>query len=182
MNSKNCSRAAAEPAAKAPAVGRPVARGVAALCLPLLLAAALAACGPAAGTPEAAARDFLDAHYLLADLQASSLLTTGLAASKVGEEIRLTEGFERGTDTRMPRINYRLDRQFAGSAGAVAGDAPGVGAGDSASDAQAVMMVYRLTVSPVGAEPFDKEVLLRLVKSEGKWLVSNYAESDVSDQ
>jgi hypothetical protein len=52
--------------------------------LPLLLAAALAACGPAAGTPEAAARDFLDAHYLLADLQASSLLTTGLAASKVG--------------------------------------------------------------------------------------------------
>ncbi|GEM_PF-1762546 len=170
MNSKNCSRAAAEPAAKAQAAGCPVARGVTALCLPLLLAAALAACGPAAGTPEAAARDFLDAHYLLADLQAASLLTTGLAASKVGEEIRLTEGLERGTDTRMPRINYRLDRQLAGPAS------------DSASDAQAVMMVYRLTVSPVGAEPFDKQVLLRLVKSEGKWLVSNYTESDVSDQ
>jgi len=181
VNSKNCSRAAAEPAVNGPATGRPVARGVMGLCLPLMLAAAFAACGPAAGTPEAAARDFLDAHYLLADLQSSSLLTTGLAASKVGEEIRLTEGLERGADTRMPRINYRLDRQLAGSAGAVAGDVPGVG-GESASDAQAVMMVYRLTVSPVGAEPFDKQVLLRLVKSEGKWLVSNYAESDVSDQ
>ena len=139
------------------------------LALPLLLAAALVACGPAPGTPEATARDFLDAHYVIADLQATSLLTTGLAASKLAEEIRLTDGLERGADTMMPRINYRLERRLE----------EGGGAGEAGGDV--AVMVYRLTVSPAGTESFDKEVLLRLVRRDGKWLVSNYGESDVAD-
>src|SRR5919198_5122692 len=54
------------------------------------------------------AEQFLDAHYVEIDLQAAKPYCTGLALSRLEDEIRLTEGQAIDENTRKPQVHYRL--------------------------------------------------------------------------
>ena len=122
----------------------------------LALVAAMAACRAAEGTPRAAAEDFLDAQYVRIDLQSSLKKTDGLASHKVREELRLTQGLDAPAEENKPRVHYSLlsDRR----------------------DGEETAFVYRLTISPVGSEPFTRDVIVTVGKRDDAYRVTNYME------
>jgi hypothetical protein len=103
---------------------------------------------------QAAAERFIDALFIKIDQPAAHELATGLAASKLDEEIRLKAGQAIDESTRQPRINYTFV-QF------------GADQGDTAS------LVYDLHVAPDGADSFTRRLILTLRQDDG-WKVSNY--------
>jgi len=65
------------------------------------------------------ARRFVDAYYVRMDLRAAHNFCTGLAAHKVAEELRLTQGQAIDASTRQPRIRYKLREQRESGEGQV---------------------------------------------------------------
>jgi hypothetical protein len=103
----------------------------------------------------AAAERFMDELFIKIDQQAARRLTTGLATSKVDEEIRLKAGQQIDESTRQPSIHYT----FAQSGGSE---------GDTAS------LVYDLHVAPDGADAFTRRLILTMRRDGGEWKVANY--------
>lgn len=121
----------------------------------------LPGCDSGESAAAAAARDFLDAHYVRIDLAAAKGLSTGLATEKVGEEIRLVGGVVPDSEAMKPRIHYRREKVWK----------------EAENDAT---YAYVLTVTPPGSAAFHKRVLVTVRRVEEGWKVSNYRESDVS--
>jgi len=104
---------------------------------------------------QALAERFIDALYIKIDQPAARQLATGLAASKIDEEIRLKAGQAIDESTRQPSVHYTFVK--LGSA-----------QDDSAS------LVYDLHVSPDGADSFSERLILVLRQDGGDWKFANY--------
>src|SRR5262249_46228687 len=117
----------------------------------------LAACRPDASSPRAAAERFLDAHYVNIDLAAAVPLTAGLARSKVEREQALVRGVEIDESTRKPRVWYRLLEEHP-------------------VDDGGVQFLYLGTMSPDGAERFERRWLVTVRRDTPGWIVSNFEE------
>ncbi len=123
------------------------------------LLSTLAACGPDAQSAQGVAEQFLDAHYVTINLPLAKTYTTGLALSRIEDEIRLTEGQQIDAGTRKPRVNYRLlEEKQRGE--------------------KSASFLYEATFSVDGAGQFIKKVLLTLRQSPEGWHVTNYSEFD----
>jgi hypothetical protein len=105
------------------------------------------------------AERFLDAHYVEINLQAAKPYCTGLALSRLEDEIRLTEGQTVDESTRKPQVHYRLVEE-------------------KPRGQQSVSFVYETTISVDGAGDFTKKVLLTMRQGEQGWQVANYSEFD----
>jgi hypothetical protein len=105
------------------------------------------------------AEKFLDAHYVVIDLPAAKTYCTGLALSRVEDEIRLTAGQPIDGSTRQPRVNYRLlEEKQRGE--------------------KNTAFLYTATFSVDGAGQFEKKILLTMRQGEEGWRVVNYSEFD----
>ncbi len=127
-----------------------------------LVLAAVVSCRAPDGTARGAVEEFLDAHYVNIDLQASRLLVSGLALRKIDDEIALVEGLEPVAQSAKPRIGYRLMQTREGDG--------------------EVTYLYELTIAPSGSEPFGKEVIVTARSEHGQWKVSNYSEADKTQE
>ena len=126
------------------------------LALTLLLLV-LHACQRDAHSARGIAERFLDAHYVEINLSAAKAYCTGLALSRVEDEIRLTTGQLIDESTRKPRVHYRLLQEKK--------------RGDKSTS-----FLYEATISVDGAGQFTKKVLLTLRQGEEGWRVANYSE------
>jgi len=121
-----------------------------------LLAALLLAAGCHSSDPrQALAERFIDALFIKIDQSSARELATGLAASKIDEEMRLKAGQAIDESTRQPTIHYTFVQL-------------GASQGESAS------MVYDLHVAPDGADAFTQRLILTLRQDGGAWKVANY--------
>src|SRR5437870_13586840 len=109
------------------------------------LVAALAVAGGCHSSDprQALAERFIDALFIQIDQPSARQLATGLAASKIDEEIRLKAGQTIDEATRQPTIHYTFVKL-------------GTAHDDSAS------LVYDLHVSPDGADSFIERLILVL--------------------
>ncbi len=123
-----------------------------------LLAIAIAACRPPAGTPRAAAEGFLDAHYVRIDLEAAKPFCVGLALEKLEREIALLADNAEAAAIERPRVTYSLEQ--------------------SSDAGERAQYAYDLAVHPSGVDAFHKVIVLSLRNESGAWRVANYAESD----
>lgn len=105
------------------------------------------------------AERFLDAHYVDINLQAATPYCTGLALSRVQDEIRLTSGQQIDESTRKPHVYYRLVEE-------------------KKRGEKSASFLYETTISVDGAGQFMKKVLLTLRQGEEGWRVANYSEFD----
>jgi hypothetical protein len=131
-------------------------------CLRLLLTCvtlALGACQSDPHSPQGVAEKFLDTHYVNIDLPAARAYCTGLALSRVEEEIRLTVGQPIDESTRKPQVYYRFVEERA--------------RGDRSTS-----LLYDATFTMDSAEHFNKKILLTLRRGEQGWRVANYSEFD----
>ena len=127
------------------------------LLLWLTVVGAMAACGSADDTARGIAEQFVDAHYVQIDLQASRPLTKGLAREKVDEEIRLTAGQAIDASTRVPRINYELSEERIGGA-------------------DVVSYAFDATIRADGSDPIERTFQVTVRRDEDGWKVTNYQE------
>ena len=125
------------------------------LVVSLVAALFLAAACHSSDPRQALAERFIDALFIRIDQPSARELATGLAASKIDEEIRLKAGQAIDESTRQPAIHYTFVQ--VGSAQE-----------DSAS------LVYDLHVSPDGADSFTRRLILTLRQNSGSWKVANY--------
>ena len=124
----------------------------------VLMALALAAaCRPDPTSAQAAAERFIDAHYVAIDLATSQALTTGLAHAKVLQERALVGSQTIDETTRKPQVWYRLLQERP-------------------LDDGAVQFLYEATLSPEGAERFQRRLLITVRRDAAGWMVSNYEE------
>jgi hypothetical protein len=131
-------------------------------CLCVLLTCVvlvLGACRSDPHSPQGVAEKFLDTHYVNIDLPAAKAYCTGLALSRVEEEIRLTVGHLIDESTRKPQVYYRFIEERP--------------RGDSSTS-----LLYDATFTMAGAEQFKKKILLTLRRGEEGWRVANYSEFD----
>jgi hypothetical protein len=121
----------------------------------IALAALAAACAP--GDPQqAVAEQFIDRVFVVIDQAAARELATGLAISKLDEEIRLRGDVAIDETTRQPRVTYDLlERRGA------PGDAT-------------VSLVYTLYVAPDGIDSFTRRLILTMRRVADGWRVANY--------
>ena len=130
-------------------------------CHPLacLLLLFLPACRSDPHSARGVAEGFLDAHYVEINLQAAKPYCTGLALSRLEDEIRLTEGQAVDESTRKPQVHYRLlEERPRGE--------------------KSTTFVYETRISVDGAGDFTKKVLLTMRQDEQGWRVANYSEFD----
>ena len=125
----------------------------------IVLVGVLSACHPDPHSPQGVAEGFLDAHYVWIDLQKAKTYCTGLALSRIEEEIRLTEGVAIDGNTRQPKVYYKLLKETPRGKGRIS-------------------FQYEATVTVAGVDQFRKEILLTLGKEEADWRVVNYTEFD----
>ncbi len=118
----------------------------------------LSGCHAAGETPRDIAEAFLDRYYVGMDLAAARDLCAAVALDKIDEQIALTGGLVADGAADRPSVNYRL--------------------GYTDETADRANYEYDLRVAPSGVSPFSRRVLLTLRPSDGRWLVTNYAESD----
>jgi hypothetical protein len=104
---------------------------------------------------QAVAERFIDELFIKIDQPAARELATGLAVSKLDEEIRLKQGQAIDESTRQPQIHYSFVHAADGS-------------GDTSS------LVYDLRVAPDGADAFTRRLVLTLRRDGGSWKVANY--------
>jgi hypothetical protein len=119
----------------------------------------LSACRGDPNSARGIAERFLDAHYVEIDLQAAKPFCTGLALSRLEDEIRLTEGQQVDGETRKPYVHYRLVEEKP--------------RGDKRTS-----LLYEATISVDGAGQFTKKLLLTMRQGEQGWRVANYSEFD----
>ena len=119
------------------------------------IVASLAAC-ESADPRRAVAERFIDQLFVRIDQHGARELTTGLATSKIDEEIRLKAGQQIDDATRQPSVAYGLVQAT----------------GDDA--APTASLVYDLHVSPDGADTFTRRLILTVRKDGDQWKVSNY--------
>src|SRR5262245_32456455 len=127
------------------------------LALALLLL--LPACRSDPHSARGVAERFLDAHYVEINLQAAKPYCTGLALSRLEDEIRLTEGQAVDESTRKPQVHYRLIEERP-------------------RGEKSTTFVYETRISVDGAGDFTKKVLLTMRQDEQGWRVANYSEFD----
>ncbi|MBI1987377.1 MAG: hypothetical protein HYS70_03390 [Nitrospinae bacterium] len=119
------------------------------------------ACGPGASTPEGIARRFMDRYYVAIDLRGARELCTGLALSKIDQQLELTRGVEINLDTRKPDVRYRLvDFKERGKLRKV--------------------FLFEGEVRVPKAGTYKKRCLITLREKGGAWKVSNFADQDTS--
>lgn len=102
----------------------------------------------------ATAERFIDELFIRIDQPAARELTTGLATSKIDEEIRLKSGQQIDESTRQPSIAYAFVQATDGS--------------------DVTSLVYDLHVSPDGADAFTRRLVLTVRPEGGGWKVANY--------
>jgi hypothetical protein len=129
------------------------------LALALLLLLMLNACQSDPSSARGVAERFIDAHYVEINLPAAKAYCTGLALSRVEEEIRLTEGQQIDESTRKPQVHYRLREE-------------------KPRGEKSTSFLYETTISVDGADQFTKKILLTLRRGEEGWQVANYSEFD----
>lgn len=105
------------------------------------------------------AEQFLDAHYVQIDLQTAKAFCTGLALSRVEDEIRLTTGTTIDEGTRPPQVYYRLIEE-------------------KARNQENASFLYETVFSVDGAGQFSKRILLTLRQGDEGWRVANFKEFD----
>jgi hypothetical protein len=120
----------------------------------LMFASILAGC-ESADPRRAVAERFIDQLFVRIDQHAARELTTGLATSKIDEEIRLKAGQQIDESTRQPSVAYGLVQA-------------------SRDDGPTASLVYDLHVSPDGADTFTQRLVLTVRKEGDAWKVSNY--------
>ena len=119
----------------------------------------LPACRSDPHSARGVAERFLDAHYVEIDLQAAKPYCTGLALSRLEDEIRLTEGQAIDANTRKPQVHYRLMEE-------------------KPRGEKSVSFLYETAISVDGAGEFTKKVLLTVRQGDQGWRVANYSEFD----
>ena len=124
-----------------------------------VLVGAISACQPDPHSPQGVAEGFLDAHYVWIDLHKAKTYCTGLALSRIEEEIRLTEGVSIDGNTRQPKVYYSLLKE-------------------TPRGKNRISLQYEATVTVSGVDQFRKEILLTLGQEEAGWRVLNYTEFD----
>lgn len=117
------------------------------------------ACRPDPHSAQGVAERFLDAHYVRIDLQAAKAYCTGLALSRLENEIRLTADQPIDATTRQPRVYYDLIEE------------------KRRSDAR-TSFLYEATIAVDGAGQFTKQLLVTLRQDSDGWRVTNYSEFD----
>lgn len=127
--------------------------------LSTLLLLFLNACQSDPNSARGVAERFLDAHYIQIDLQAAKPYCTGLALSRLEDEIRLTQGQVIDEGTHKPQVHYQLKEE-------------------KPRGEKSVSFLYEATVSVDGAGQFIKKILLTVRRKEEGWRVANYREFD----
>jgi hypothetical protein len=106
-----------------------------------------------------AARGFMDAYYVDADLKRAGELSDGLALEKVTAGMGLRDGLSIDVAAHHPRIHYRLENSHVGS--------------DQAE------FVYDVEFHPEKAQVFHKKVRLTLRRRAGdRWKVTQFSDYD----
>jgi hypothetical protein len=102
--------------------------------------------------------EFLDHHYVRIDLPKAKALTVSVAAHKVNEEIRLTEGQKIDASTQKPRVHYTLLEKKEGP--------------------ERVSFLYEGTIQSDDGTSFTRKWLINARKEGNQWRVSNFTESE----
>ena len=129
-------------------------RSLSALAMLVLTVLALPGCH-SSDPRQATAERFIDELFVKIDQPAARRLATGLAASKIDDEIRLKDGQAIDDTTRQPQIHYTF-----------------VQTGPEKDDAAS--LVYDLHVAPDGADAFTRRLVLTVRQDDGTWKVANY--------
>ena len=116
------------------------------------------ACSRDSSPAQTIVESFLDAHYVTIDLVKSKEFTVGLAASKIDNQIRLTQGQSIDASTRMPRVHYKLLNK-------------------KENDKRA-SFVYEGTIQTDDGESFTRKWLISARTDGNQWRVSNFTESE----
>jgi hypothetical protein len=128
-------------------------------CTVTFLLLGLLACQSDPRSARGVAERFLDTHYVQIDLSAAKALCTGLALSRVEDEIRLTRGTQIDDHTRPPHVSYRLlEEKNRGE--------------------KSASLLYETIFSVDGAGQFTKKILLTLRQNGEGWRVANFKEFD----
>lgn len=112
---------------------------------------------------QAAAEQFLDAHYVRMDLNRSHELADSLARVKIAKEMELVAELQGEERPKLPHVHYSQELSRPG-------DQP---------DLHTYQYRLRIQAGAVG-DALEKLVLLTLRKGEdGEWGVSNFSDGDV---
>jgi hypothetical protein len=128
-------------------------------CAVTFLLLGLLACQSDPRSARGVAERFLDTHYVQIDLPTAKTLCTGLALSRVEDEIRLTHGVQIDERTRPPHVSYRLLEEK--------------NRGENNTS-----LLYETIFSVDGAGQFTKKILLTLRQNGEGWRVANFKEFD----
>ena len=135
----------------------PIRRNGSVLTLSALALLLVVACRPDASTPQGTAELFLDAHYVRIDLPEALPFTSGLAHSKVEDEMRLIEGQSIDASTRKPTVHYRLLETHP-------------------DGEHAVNFVYLGSITVEDADHFERRWMVTVRREAEGWRVTNYQE------
>ena len=123
-----------------------------------LLALVAVGCRAGADSPRGVAERFLDAHYVLMDLEGAKRYCTGLALAKVDEELQLVGTQVIDESTRRPHVSYELSEERVEAEGRST-------------------LVYNGSVRVSGGDTFAMRWLINTRRDgDGTWQVSNFKE------
>ncbi|HEX5036442.1 MAG TPA: hypothetical protein VFX30_04730 [bacterium] len=125
----------------------------------LLCLAVFGACAAAKSPAEKAARGFMDAYYVDADLKKAAEFSDSLALEKVSAGMNLRDGLTIDEAAHHPKIHYKLEKATAGS--------------DQAE------FLFDVEFHPEKAEAFHKSsrIVVRL-RDGGLWKVTQFSDHD----
>lgn len=116
-------------------------------------------CHEAHPPSERVARDFVSAYYVEIDLAKALHYADGLAASKISESLRLTEGVPPGTAARKPRVETKLLR--------------------SEHDSLGDRYLFELTIKPDDFPQIIRKTMIRVHGQGAEWKVAQFYDDAV---
>ena len=124
----------------------------ASLAIPL----AMTACHSEAPSQKTATQ-FMDRYYVNMSLKEAKCLSTGLASEKLENQLKLLDGQNVSAGTNVPKVVFHL----------VSSEKTGDGE-----------MAYIYEVKPEAEDVGRRKVFVKVREENGKWLVSQWTETD----
>jgi hypothetical protein len=125
----------------------------------LLCLAFVSSCAGAKSPAEKAARGFMDAYYVDADLKKASEFADSLALEKVTSGLNLRDGLVIDEAAHHPKIHYKLEKETIAS--------------DKAE------FLFDVEFHPEKAEAFHKTArIIARLQDGGQWKVTQFSDHD----
>lgn len=129
------------------------------LLLALCLGLAASGCSKLkAGPDEAAARDFMDAYYVKADLTRAQEFADGLALEKVKGSVALREGLTIDSEAYHPNVSCKLLESHSGP--------------------EESEFIYRVEFRPKKSDAVIKKTRVKVRLRDARWKVTQFSDHD----